>query len=212
MDLVDFLFRSVLYLEGFALLIGLIFLYKYWKLPASLIVLYLAIVFGVELINKDGVDNQWMYNLVVGSELIFLTIIFYFSVEDSVLKKIILGLFASCLVFIVCDVLLITQTPYKFLIYAFGFESLCISIMCIVYLFEMTRTEKVLYQNRDLLYWICVGLLLFHMCNLPITVLSNNLFEFGDTFTLLSIQSIASLAMYCCFIIGFIMSKWKYHI
>ena len=211
MNLVDFLFRSVLYMEGFALLAGLYFLIRNYRSTLSLLVLYLAIVFTVEYINIDGDDNQWMYNLVGICELLFLTIIFYKAIEDSANRKIILGLCLSCLIFIVIDALFITGTFSKFLTYAFGFESLCISIICSIYLFEMAKTEKVLDQNRDLLYWVCIGLLIFHLCNLPITVLSNTLLEYGDPKTLLSVQSISSLAMYCCFIIGFIMGKWKYN-
>ena len=198
-------------MEGFALLAGLYFLVGNWKSTLSLLVLYLAIVFTVEYINIDGANNQWMYNLVGVCELLFLTVIFYYAIEDSANKKVILGICLSCLIFLLGDLLFITGTHEKFLTYAFGFESLCISIMCSIYLFEMAKTEKVLNQNRNVLYWVCIGLLIFHLCNLPITVLSNTLLEYGDPVTLLSVQSISSLAMYCCFIIGFIMDKWKYN-
>ncbi len=83
--------------------------------------------------------------------------------------------------------------------------------MCFTYLFEMTKTEIIIHQYRVLMYWLSIGLLVYHLCNLPITVLVNNLTEYGDSDILWAIQSSASLLMYFCFIIGFILSKWKYN-
>ncbi len=212
MGIVELLFRGVFYIEGLALIVGLIFIKKYWKTPSFLIVIYVGLVYGVEFFGLRIENNQWLYNLLGFSELLLVATTFYLTTKEGVSKKIILVLTFICAVFLLCDSLFITQSFYKYLSYAFGFVSLGISTMCLIYLFELTRTEKVLYQGRTLLYWVSIGLLVYHLCNLPITVLSNKLIEIGNSEALLSIQSISCIVMYSCFIIGFIWSKRKYNI
>ena len=56
-----------------------------------------------------------------------------------------------------------------------------------------------------------LGLLFFHLCNLPVTVVMTDLFEIGNVDNILIVQSIAAIAMYSFFIIGFIWSRKEYN-
>jgi len=211
MNLHTILHESVLYLEWIAMLFGLIFLKKYWKAPVRLVPLYLICVVTIEYIAFDLSNDQWLYNLLGILELLIFSYVFYSSVKGIGSKKIILAACFCGILFLLVDIFFITKTFFTFLSYAFGIISLALSLMCFVYLFEMTRSEKVLHQNRVLLYWIVIGLLTFHLCNLPVTVLTNQLLEIGNVQNILEIQNVAGIAMYICFIIGFIWTQERYN-
>lgn len=205
----DYIIQNrLLILEGITLLFGLIYSYKFWQTPVRMILVYLAIVFGIEYytLNYFPNDNQWLFSILSLSELLIFTYIFYNSVEGEKFKKIILASCLSCLFFLVIDGLFITKNFEYYLSLGFGFASLGISVMCFIYILEMTKTEKVLNQYRELLYWIVIGLLLYHLCNLPATLLVNSIDE-GNIDLILNIQSIVGIGMYLCFIFGFIWSR-----
>jgi len=211
MDIGFILYRTVFVLEGLALLCSLIYLKKYIKTPAKLIPVYLSFVFCIEVVALGLAFDQWMYNLLGLIELVIFAYIFYFTTKRGNSKKIILISFLISVILILVDALIITETFYTFLSNAFGFVSLGISIMCFVFLLELAKSDKVIYQNRILLYWVVLGLLIFHLCNLPVTVLTNDLFEIGNVENILIIQSIAVIAMYSCYIIGFIWGQKEYN-
>lgn len=207
MEIILFLNQSIVYIIGITFIIGLIFSKKYWNRPSVLILVYLGIVFGIEVICITVLNNQWLYNIQSASEFIIVAIIFYRSVDEVISRKIVLSLFVLGMVCLIANAIFISSI-WTYLTYGFGFASVAISFMCFVYLFEMAKTEEIIYQSRVLLYWLSIGLLVYHLCNLPITVLINNLPKIGNVDVLLTIQSVSGLVMYFCFISGFILSKW----
>ena len=211
MDIYFIVQKSALICEGLALLFSLIYIKKYFNTPAKLIPFYLFFVFGVELVSISLAFDNWMFNLLGVLELFVFTYIFYFTVKGKSSKKIIVSAFLGCILALVIDAVFITKSIFTFLAIAFGFTSLGIVIMCFVYLLELAKTEKVVHQNRILLYWVVIGLLFFHLCNLPVTVVTNDIFDIGRVNTILLIQVITALAMYMCYIIGFIWSRKEYN-
>lgn len=194
---------------GLALLVGLVFIRKYWKTPSSLILLYLLVLFVVEYYGlhlvRIGAHNQWLYNLSGILELSILSIMFYLSVKRKRSKVITIIAFVCCLLFILYDAYFLSI--YEFWNRAYGVISLGISAMCVVYLLELATMEKVVYQNRILLYWVSIGLLIYQLVILPVTVIIHNLEEIGNADNLFMIQLMAGITMYFCFIIGFIWTR-----
>ncbi|MDF1697277.1 MAG: hypothetical protein P1U56_15645 [Saprospiraceae bacterium] len=212
MEVQDVLRNSVLVFECLALLAGLFYYKKYWESPSKWVLIYLFFVVTVEIMGLKMAHDQWMYNILGLMELLVFSYVFYCSVTEPKSKRIILWACLVSVLYLIIDGLFITKSFLVFLSYAFGFISLGISLICFVFLFEMTKTERVLYQNRVLLFWVVIGLLTFHLCNLPVTVLTNQLLEIGNFENIITIQSVASLVMYTCFIIGFVWSHRKYNI
>jgi len=212
MDIYSVLLSVATNLEYLAFFIGLISINKIWKTPSFPIIIYLGLLICVEYIGRQMRDDQWIYNLLGIVDLSVISYIIYNSVKEAISKGIIRITFACCILFFLIEMFFITGTIMKFLSYSYGFVSLAISIMCFLYLFELTRTEKIINQYRVFQYWLCIGLLVFHLCNMPITILNNKLEDIGNLDVMLSIPSILSIIMYSCFIIGFIWSKRKYNI
>jgi hypothetical protein len=211
MDIRYLLQNGVFYLEGLALLCSLIFLKKYIHTPAKVIPLYLMMVFVIEYMGSEMADDQWLYNILGMAELLTFTYIFYGTAKGKGSKKIVLSAFLIGAVFLIIDAFLITETFYEFLSNGFGFVSIGIAVMGFVFLLEMAQSDKIIHQNRILLYWVVIGLLIFHLCNLPVTVLTNDLFEIGNVDNILIILSVAGISMYSCYIIGFIWSRKEWN-
>ena len=210
--IVDQLNASVIYVIALTLLVGIYNAKKYWKTPSGYILIYLGILLLVEYLGAILKNNHWLYNIQSFSELLTITGIFYFTVKERVSRLIVLSLIGFCLLFMVYELLFIAESFRSYLSYTFGLVSFAIPLMCFVYLFELTKSEKILNQNRVLLYWMCIGLMVYHLCNLPTTILINDLFELDYYAVLYSIQALSSITMYVCFIIGFIWSYRAYNI
>ncbi|MEM9549053.1 MAG: hypothetical protein AAGA77_23905, partial [Bacteroidota bacterium] len=212
MEIVAQLNSSVIYVIGFTVLIGLIFSKKYWGTPPGYILIYLVLLLLVEYYGGIISNNHWMYNIQSFAEFLIVSLIFYYSVQSKTSKNIIIVLAGICFTAIWIELLLITKTYNMYLSYGFGLVSFAIPLMCLVYLFQLANSEKILNQNRVLLYWMSIGLMIYHLCNLPTTVLINDIFNTQEYNVLYSIQSLSSFMMYSCFIIGFIWSQRKYNI
>ena len=84
-------------------------------------------------------------------------------------------------------------------------------LFCIVlYYIEILSTSKVLIIDRDLLFWVSVGLLLFYVGYIPIK-LTRIYFEYQDNlfFSLRIIHRLLIVILNACFIIGFLWTKKK---
>ena len=84
-------------------------------------------------------------------------------------------------------------------------------IICIIlYYIELLSDSRVLHIKENLLFWISIGLLLFHVGYIPIKISRSFFTTQMDVFvTLYNVQRALILVMYSCFIIGFIWTKRK---
>lgn len=200
-------------MESLTLLIGVIYSKKYWNSPCKYILVYLFVVFILDSLAGlvFSTNNQWLYNLISFFELSILTFVFYRSTIKILHKRAIAVLFVLSTSMLVIDGIFITQSFQGYLSYGFGLSSISIATMCFIYLNAIARTEKILNVSRILLFWVVVGLLFYHLCVLPITVMVNQLDDIGNPENLLLIQSLSSIVMYVSFIIGFIWTQKEYN-
>ena len=212
MGIVDQLNSSIFYVIALTFLIGIFNIKKYWNTPSVYLLIYLGIVLLIEFLGSIIENNHWLYNIQSLIEFLTYALIFYSSVKHKKSKVIIIGLTVICILYLGYEICFIKETFNEYLSHAFGLISFAIPLMCFVYLFEMMESEKILNQNKVLLYWICIGLLIYHLCNLPATVLINDLNGLREYYILYTIQALSSIAMYSCFMIGFIWSDRKYNI
>ncbi len=213
MTIMEILEKSIIPMEFFTLLIGVIFSRKFWNSPSKYILAYLLIVFMLDslagIIFKS--NNQWLYNLLSFSELSILTFIFYKSIAKLMHKRAIIVLYILCFIALMIEGVFIVHSFMGYLSYGFGLSSISIAVMCFIYLNAIARTEKILNVSRILLFWVVVGLLFYHLCVLPITVMIHQLPDIGNTENLLLIQYLSSIVMYVSFIIGFIWTQKEYN-
>lgn len=207
----------MLVVEILSAVMALIFFKKYKDQSTRWILLNLWFVVIVELcamqLRKYNLANQWLYNILGVLEIVVFQYIFYRESTSSIAKRIIKCSAIVSIIAVIVEGLIYSKQPFlSFLNYSFAISSFLIAVSALLYLRQVVRTEKILYLKSVLLFWISIGLLFYHICNLPITVLSNVLLDLDvDTYGLLLIQAFAGILMYVCFILGFIWSKKKYN-
>lgn len=214
MDLSQIILDSVLYFEIGCAIIGTIYLSKVLRSKTLLYLIYLYILCIIEVIGRYtiGYDNRWLYNVLGILEFGTFSFIFWKDQELKNSKKTIALLAALGGSAILAEALFFSDPPFKsYLSYSFSITSLFLSIMCLLYFWTLVKSDKIVHFSKILLFWLAMGLLVFHMCVLPITVVMNRIPDISSSNTLLVIQAILSIIMYCCFSIGFIWSSKKYN-
>lgn len=212
MILIEILANAVIPLEIAALLVGILSMNKYRSTPTKYFLFYLLLVVGIELTAGYVAYNQWLYNILGLSEILILVLVFYNSLLSNKFKRIIVALLIVVLLAAILEIIFVSDSIADYLNFSMGLSSISIAVMCFIYLNDVARTEKILNLSRILLFWIVVGLLVYHLCVLPFTVMVHQLPEIGNTQNLITIQYLASIVMYSCFIIGFIWTQKKYNI
>ncbi len=193
-------------------IIGSIYFYKYKKtfLKYFLIVLwYVAIndLLGFFLRNNDyKVEILYnIYYLVVFNYLMFL---FRNYVTRKSHKKLISSFICiytlSFLIngFFENYIIQFSRAPY-----IIGASFLVISI--IIYYIDILNSEKVLYVNKNLLFWISTGVIIYYCGNIPYKIVRSYANQLRDVPVEFLVLCILTIVMNLCFIIGFVWSDSK---
>ena len=98
---------------------------------------------------------------------------------------------------------------YEFQSIPYIIAALFTIITILLYFREILNSEKVLYTNKNLLFWIGIGLLLYFVGNIPFRILRNYYEYLTDATILFLINFTLTIVMNTCFIIGFIWSDKK---
>lgn len=154
------------YIYFFVIFISLVIGIFRWKSldPASLkiFLLYLTIVFVIEVTGytmvSNGHSNGWPYNIYIFLHLVFLSLLFFFSLRDRLFRTIILLLF----------ILGLFQTVFNFLgndfrkfnQIAFIYNLFIVILYSLLYFTSLLIKPKQEPLHLDGLFWICCGLLL----------------------------------------------------
>ncbi len=85
--------------------------------------------------------------------------------------------------------------------------SIFLIISIVFYLIELLKSEKVIIFHRKLLFWISIGLLLFHSGTIPFSLKYNEYSLFPSIDKLFLIIYVLAFFMYTTFIFGFIWSN-----
>lgn len=209
------LFRiSLRYLELLSAIIGTLMLYKYKHtfLKYFLILLWYtalneflgAYIVNYQKTNNLEVNNQIIYNIYNTINFVVLLLIYKHYIQSKTFKKWIVGFIITYLIIFVIygfyeNYLVVGQS----IAYIVGASFLIITIA--YYFIEILNSDKVLNIQKSLLFWISVGLLLFHIGSIPFRIVSNYYatpdlkYMFYTKFVLIAI-------LYSLYIIGFIWS------
>lgn len=215
MTFLDFLLDSVFFLELLCAIIASICFFKYNSTSLKFVLIYLWLVciteFSAKYLTLQLPNNVLLYNFLSLIEFCIFSYIFYKELKIIFFRKVI---FISVFIFSIClfiDIFYTGNPVESFLSLAYGCSSILLSLYCCFYFYYVAQTEKILNLYQILFSWICIGLLVYHLCNLPITVLSNQLHSINENDNLLSILALSGMLMYICFITGFLWSKKEYN-
>ncbi len=152
--------------------------------------------------------NMWMYNIYTIFGYVFYIIYFKYNLHLKSFKKI---LNLLLVVFFISSVVHFSLTDVFFKRHSFfpmiiGTFSLLIAVF--FYFYEILRSDKILDFNKDLVFYVAIGALVFHLCAPPLFIYSgyynlNNMKDFVQIRRIILYSAI--IFMYTCYTIGFIV-------
>ncbi len=215
----------VKYSELIAAITATIYFYKYKKTQLRYLLPLIWLITIIEFIGpyltenelliikgKDGTRyNLWLYNLL---EIITFPTFFYIyikSINNITFNKWVKFLFIGYILISILNWSLLQNffKEWSELPYIYGSISLIITV--IFYFIELLRSEKIIVFHRLLLFWISVGLLLFHTGVIPFSIKINGYALIPGIHELFLIMYILAIIMYLTFTFGFIWSKKESH-
>ncbi len=209
---------SLLYLELLSAIIGtfMLFKYKHTFLKYFLILLWYTVLneflgsYIIEYQQKQTLElnNQIIYNIYEVVNFVVLLVIYRYYVHSKIFKKWILFFIMSYLIFVITNGIIHNLTTEgQNIPFIVGSFYLIISIT--YYFIEILNSEKVLYVQKTLLFWISVGLFLFHIGSIPFKIVENYYAKTSDFKNMFYAKFILIAILYICYIIGFIWSDKK---
>lgn len=185
------------------------FLWLLWYIVITETVAHFALKYNFLIhIDDEGVKyNLWLTNLLY---LIFFPTCFYIyhQMVESVRYKWCIKLFAILYLLIsLVNWIFIQDFIMSWSELPFITGSMMLVVTIIFYFIELLRSEKIIVFHRTLLFWISVGLLLFHTGTLPFSAQINGYALIPGIHKLFLIIYILAITMYVLFTIGFIWSK-----
>lgn len=150
--------------------------------------------------------TYFIYNIYI-----LVSVIFYFTLFNFYLKKnnlLLKILFFSYLIFYICNFLFIQKGILISQTYSFLAGSLFICIGIVILFFELLKSDFILNIKESLLFWICMGALLFFIGLVPIDVMAE-FFNYAGMFDYITLG--LNIIMCFCFSFGFLISKKEHN-
>ncbi len=213
-DLILILYIAI-FIELITAIIGTFYFKKYksTKLKYFVIFLWYTAIneFVVGIYLKRYVDFQWgdlFYNIYYAISFTY----FFLLYKNYLINK----KNKNCSYFFLMTylVLLIVNGFYQNYIYELQIipyiaASSFLIITISLYFIEILNSQRVLYVSKNLLFWISIGLLLYHIGNIPFRILRNYYIDLTDATVAFLLGVFLTVTMNICFIIGFVWSNNK---
>ncbi len=204
-----------------AAVFGLIYFYKYkdtflrpmmyllWTIAFVEFFSYFTKKYGVLVYtDENGVPyTYWLYNLLYFG--LFLTVfrIYLKAITNKVYKKWIRYFIISYILISIVNWTMIQNFVLELSVLPYISGSIFLIITIIFYFLELLKSEKILLYHRQLLFWISIGLLLFHTGTIPFSLEINGYALIPGIHKLFLIITFLSNIMYSMFTFGFIWSR-----
>lgn len=215
-------FRTfTLFSELAAAITGTIFYYKYkhtnikyflivlWYISITEFTAWYAAENNVLLFydEKGTKYSLWMYNLLY---LIFYPVvlyIYYKVITNIRLKKWILAFIITYLTTAIINWSFIQSFIYEWSEIPQVVGSILLAITVIFYFIELLESKNIIIYHRKLLFWISVGLLVYHVTTIPFSLKVTEYALKDNIHSLFLIIWISAAIMYLLFTFGFIWSN-----
>ncbi|GAA0894780.1 hypothetical protein GCM10009122_44610 [Fulvivirga kasyanovii] len=209
------LFGLIKFLELSSAIIGSIYYKKYSHTFLRYFLFLLWLITGVEFtmwflkIYEVSIQNNFVYNLLTSVQYIYLLLLYHRTVKSKKYKLWILAFLIIFLISITINFVWLDKlmTTSAFSSYTFTMGAVFLIASIGLFLVEILNTEKVLYFQKYLMFWISAGLAFYYTAIIPYIISLNFLPAFRSTGTWTFIIFTLNLVMYGCFCVGFIVSK-----
>ncbi len=211
----------VLFSELLAAIVGTIYFYKYKHTPIKYFLYLLWYITLTEFtgwyaseneilvfFDKNGRHyNLWLYNLLYIIFFITVLMIYMKSLKQLIFKKWIKIFIISYIIISIFNWSFIQSFKYEWSELPFITGSLFLITTIIFYFIELLRLNKIIVFYKNLLFWISIGLLLYHSGTIPFSVKITSYALLSGIHHLFFIVYFLAFMMYSTFTFGFIWSK-----
>lgn len=219
MDRYFFIRAGLNLVELMACITGFIYWKKlrdsYWKW----FVIYLLLIVMTELaalyisyVLKDPVLNGELYQFF-GIPIQFIFFTWLFGRELKAYPERNWPIFGAALYVVswIVDTLYFAKLKFSFMSFSYTVGNIVLLILLIVYLLKFINSERVLKYRSSMIFWVCLGLLVFYMGSFPFYALRNTLYKnYRDIFyTYWYISFGFDYLMYLLFALAFVWGKPK---
>jgi hypothetical protein len=154
--------------------------------------------------NSKRASIMVMYNYFTVFEVVFYLFVLYHTIQNKTVKQIILCSGIIYPVIAIINIALQKRIAFHFDTYSPG--AILLVCLCIFYFYELFKKTVITKPANEPVFWLCLGLLIFYSCTLPITgafsvVKAPKKFEY---YVVGVILSVTNYILYSCFSIAFL--------
>lgn len=192
----------VIYLEGLSFFLSILFIKHYKSIYFYFFIAYLFFAVFFETIGTitHGTNNYWIYNIYTFFEFLSVVGIYYFLMETSQSKKVIISL--SLIFFIVYFFSFVYKELQSYTILLIPFFAVPFMFL---YLKNLLNSTKIINYKKVFPFWITVSFLIYYIASVPFFSLQ---YLFGlQNRLLFTLLSIIVILMHLIFIGSLLWSK-----
>ncbi|WP_025666912.1 hypothetical protein [Aquimarina megaterium] len=199
--------------ECIAALTGVFFLFNY-KIKGVLkwFSIFLIYIFINDIIGYNtrhwfpNSNNLIVYNISTTLTFLFLFFMYHQYIKEKTSKRFIKYFMVLYLVTLFIsgfyENYLVQLQSIPFLLGAF-----LLMTSIIFYYAELLKSEQIQESTKDFLFWISVGLLIYYVGKMPFRIVRDYYANHNNFSTLFILNSIFTIIMNSCFIIGFLIHR-----
>jgi len=195
-----------------AQLAGVIFAIIYWKYYKNtnqryflqlIILIFLSEILSTTLKEVYGIPNYFIYNILSFVTQLFYLIWFYKISDEKFILKV--GILIYGLSVIYCLIFnSFLGGLYKMMWYT---GAILILFNAIFYFNKILKKDEIIYYQKNQVFWIVTGLLIYHLGYLPLLFFIDvELFKSNTLYYRIPVL-LLNLVLYGCFIKSFLCSK-----
>ena len=214
----DVFLMSVYILEALAFLTGMLSWQKVKESIFKYFIFYLLYIFIADIIgyliniNKPIGYNELYYNYaVIPVEFNFFFWLFYKTLQPK--KKKVLPIVCSgiYLTSIIIDALYFSKHHFLFNSVSYSIGNLLLLVIILIFFMQLVNSKEILSYKNNMVFWICVGLLIYYLGSLPYYGLTNTFVSKYQGIYILynKIEHVLDCIMYLMFALSFIWGKPK---
>lgn len=175
------LYDVITYLELITALVGLFYYRKYsgsylkYFLYLLWLVILIEAVMSLLKINYSHLRNNFIYNVLTTLQYVYYFLLYYHTMKTRTYKKWVLAFMFVFVVSVLINFIWVQPLTVTaaFHSYTFTIGAILLIITIGLFLVEILNTEKVLYFQRYLLFWISIGLIIFYAGIIPYIIALN---------------------------------------
>lgn len=187
---------------------------KHYRLYAYLVIITLlteliAVSWPYELykVFRSPQSNFWIYNLFIIIRFGLLSSIFYFTLNRSIIKKILPSAAIGILITGILDYTLI-HGPFQYNTYSLISTHVGTITLCLFYFQQLLQEKGIIVIHKEPLVWMALSIFLYHAVTLPFLMMLGvfNINNIQLAILFFPINEILNFLLCSCYLISFL---WK---